>query len=135
MALIFVGSSDTLSFQHTSRFLGPFLRWLMPDITPLGLHHAMIVVRKMGHMCEYAILFLLLFHALRATLRGDDLQWRWSDAGASLLLVMAYAASDEFHQRFVRTREASIRDVLIDSAGAVVALGVLWLVRRRRAQP
>ena len=31
MALIFIGSTDVLSAEHTSRFLVPFLRWFDPN--------------------------------------------------------------------------------------------------------
>jgi len=45
---------------------------------------------------------------------------------------MAYAASDEFHQLFVPSREASVLDVLIDTAGAVFALLLIWFIGRWR---
>ena len=32
MAFIFVGSTDAFSSGHTSRFIGPFLRWLSPGL-------------------------------------------------------------------------------------------------------
>jgi len=32
LAVIFVGSTDLLSAEHTSRIIAPFLRWLNPDI-------------------------------------------------------------------------------------------------------
>jgi VanZ family protein len=44
--------------------------------------------------------------------------------------TFAYAAVDEFHQSFVPGRTARVADVLIDAAGAVVALAVLaWSIR------
>jgi VanZ family protein len=54
----------------------------------------------------------------------------------SLILTIAYAASDEFHQSFTAGRNASPVDVSIDSAGALIALValVVWLhMRARRA--
>jgi len=33
MSLMFAGSSDLMSAEHTSRFLAPILRWLKPDIS------------------------------------------------------------------------------------------------------
>jgi VanZ family protein len=135
MAIIFAASSDTLSFQHSSRFLAPFLRWLVPGITELSIYHVIIAIRKMAHATEYALLFLLLYHALRVSLHPAELTWRWPLAIATLTIVIAYAASDELHQTFVRTREGSIRDVLIDSTGAVFALLFLWAFRRWRRVP
>ena len=37
---------------------------------------------------------------------------------------MLYACTDEFHQSFVPGRVAAVHDVLIDSAGAWLALGL-----------
>ena len=71
-----------------------------------------VVLRKLAHVTEYAILGALL---LRATRRP------WLALG----LAAAYAASDEVHQHFVEGRVGAPLDVLIDSVG--VAMGVfLW---------
>ncbi len=44
--------------------------------------------------------------------------WLWSEAVAALWLAALYAATDEFHQTFVPSREGCLRDVAIDSSGA-----------------
>ncbi len=66
-----------------------------------------------------------------AMLRGVGEQRR---AGYRLVwgLVFLYAISDEFHQRFVPGRGASVLDVLIDVFGAAVALLIFktWEIRR-----
>ena len=64
MALIFLGSTDMLSAEHTSRFLVPFLRWLDPQISLATLNTIQIGIRKLGHLTEYAILAVLLWRAL-----------------------------------------------------------------------
>jgi VanZ family protein len=76
------------------------------------------VLRKCAHVTEYAILGALLYRALgRAVL--------------TLAVGIAYAATDEFHQHFVRGRHASPVDVAIDAVG--VAIGMLvWLRVRQR---
>jgi len=38
MAVIFLGSTDMLSAEHTSRFLVPFLRWIDPQISLVALN-------------------------------------------------------------------------------------------------
>jgi len=49
---------------------------------------------------------------------------------AAFLLTAFYAGSDEFHQIFVFTREASILDWLADIAGAgCAAAGIVLLLR------
>jgi VanZ family protein len=54
--------------------------------------------------------------------------WQWSKAALVLALVALYAASDEFHQSFVPSREASVRDVLLDSLGGALGLVGVWAV-------
>src|SRR5438045_8621912 len=65
MALLFIGSTDMLSAEHTSRFLVPFLRWLDPGITWATLNLLQTIIRKLGHVMEYAILAALLWRELR----------------------------------------------------------------------
>ena len=42
--------------------------------------------------------------------------------GAVLLSCALFAASDEFHQTFVKSRTPSVRDVLLDVGGALFGL-------------
>ena len=87
------------------------------------------VLRKAGHMAAFGILAVLLWRALTLAPIRRAMAW-------SLILTIAYAASDEFHQSFTAGRNASPVDVSIDSAGALIALVALavWLhMRARRA--
>jgi len=45
------------------------------------------------------------------------------------LLSFLYACSDEFHQTFVPGRAGQFKDVLIDTAGALIGLIVVTLIR------
>src|SRR6185436_2093425 len=76
------------------------------------------VLRKGAHITEYAILGALLYRAF-----GRE--------APALAAGLAYAATDELHQHFVRGRHASTVDVAIDGIG--LALGMLvWLRLRPR---
>jgi VanZ family protein len=87
------------------------------------------ILRKMAHMTEYAILFLLLWRALRLHIHAERVAMI---AAASAALI--YAASDEWHQTFVRGRSGTIRDIGFDLAGILGAwLFAAWLSRRRSA--
>jgi VanZ family protein len=85
-----------------------------PDLSS-GLGNWDLVLRKLAHMAEYGLLFLLWLRAL----------------GRSPLLAaaiaVAYAVTDEIHQTTVEGRHGSPVDVLIDAAG----VGVAWLTARR----
>jgi VanZ family protein len=81
----------------------------VPDLgTGLGTWD--LVLRKIAHTCEYAILGALLMRALRSE-------------RAAFGFGVAYAASDELHQHFVEGRVGVSLDVLIDGVG--VAVGIL----------
>ena len=127
--LIFIGSGDVLSGSHTSIILRA-VRWLFPNVRDESLAVVHLLVRKAGHLTEYAIFATLAARAFRAS--SHDLlrkHWFW----VSLLLAIAYALSDEFHQSFVPSRTASIYDSLIDSVGALIALTIIWLRQRKSA--
>ena len=78
-----------------------------------------LVLRKLAHTAEYAILGALL---VRATGRS------WLALGLGVL----YAASDEFHQTFVEGRVGAVHDVAIDAAGAAIGIVLYRSVRARR---
>ncbi len=130
MALIFTGSSDSRSAAHSSRLLAPFLRWLFHGTLPAArieeIHH---LFRKAGHLTEYAVLGMLFWWALPPSERLGLPSRRWRRATLALFLAAGYAATDEFHQCFVPTREANFGDVLIDTLGATLGLGLLLTVQ------
>ena len=78
------------------------------------------VLRKGAHMTEYAVLGALLLRALGRPF-------------PALLLGIAYAGTDEVHQRFVSGRHSSPFDVAFDACG--VALGLLIVLSVETATP
>ena len=76
------------------------------------------ILRKGAHLTEYAVLGGLLFRAL-----GRE--------ALALAVGIAYAATDELHQYFVRGRHASPVDVAIDAVGIAVGM-LLWLRLREQ---
>jgi VanZ family protein len=88
----------------------------IPDLGT-GLGGWDLVLRKLAHAGEYAILGALLLRALERV---------WG----AFLLGAAYAVTDEVHQAFVPGRQGSPLDVAIDAAG--VAVGVALALRLRR---
>jgi len=120
LGVIFVGSTDLMSAEHTSRFIVPILLWLKPGMAPETIRSILFAMRKCAHVSEYAILALLLWRALRSGLAiGGKMLIL---VGAVLLGCAVFAASDEFHQSFVKSRTPSVRDVLLDIAGAFIGL-------------
>jgi len=126
MGVIFGASSDRGSFQHSSRIIEPLLRWLFPKLADEAVHATVLFARKCAHLAEYAVLAVLLWRALRRSSEQGDAPWRWPVAGLTLALVALYAATDEFHQVFVPSRQASVLDVLLDTLGGALALFFVW---------
>jgi len=120
LGVIFIGSSDLLSTEQTSRFIVPILLWLKPGMAPETIWIILVIMRKCAHVCEYAILALLLWRALRG---GLAIRGKMSIMfGAVLLGCAVFAASDEFHQSFIKSRTPAVHDVLLDIAGALLGL-------------
>ena len=118
MGVMFWVSTGTFSSEHTSRFIVPLLHFLFPWLLPQDVDMMHELTRKTGHVIEYFILGLLLFRAFRS----DSSQgWRPRWAIYTVIGVIIYAVSDEFHQLFVAARGASLVDVGIDSAGGILS--------------
>jgi VanZ family protein len=93
-----------------------------PDLNS-GLGTADTILRKLVHAAEYGLLAFLWVRALRTT------SVREHALPLAFALTVAFAATDEFHQTFVRGRHGTPVDVAIDAAGASL---VLLRIRRRR---
>ena len=132
MLVIFLASSDRMSFEHSSRIIGPFVHWLLPHLSDAAVRGCVMFARKCAHLTEYAVLALLIWRTLRKPPAPNAPAWRWSHAGLALALAALYAASDEIHQTFVPSREGSVWDVMLDAAGAAFGLLCLWAVGRWR---
>ena len=130
MAVMFVFSTDTFAAERTGAVLWHVVSELAPQVTyeQYTLLHGL--TRKAAHLTEYAILACLLLRALRA---GAAPPWHWRWATLSIVLVALHAGLDEYHQAFTQYRTASVADSLLDTAGGVLALALLWLNRRKPA--
>jgi VanZ family protein len=131
LGVIFVGSTNVTSAEHTSRYIGPFLLWVKPGISPMTIWTIVILARKCAHVSEYAVLALLLWRALRSV---PALRTKTFIVFCAVLVGCAVvAAGDEFHQTFVKSRSPSVRDALLDVAGALVGLFIGANVARRHS--
>ena len=120
LGVIFLGSTDLMSAEHTSRFIVPFLRWLKPDISPETLASIHFIVRKCAHLGEYAVLALLL---LRAAIFMTNLKRSLAILYVSVWVAcVVVATTDEFHQTLVASRRPLATDIMIDSGGAILGL-------------
>jgi VanZ family protein len=87
-----------------------------------------LIAKKGGHMLGYALLAWAFFHAL-----SKSKTLMVSSYIAAVFLATAYAATDEFHQKFTPGRTSSVHDVMIDAAGAWIGLALwCWLKSSNR---
>jgi VanZ family protein len=96
-----------------------FVLSAQPDLNS-GLGTWDTIGRKLIHMASYGLLWWLWQRALETRTLVP-----------AVLVTLAYAASDEYHQTFVAGRHGSPIDVLIDAAG--VALAIALHARRQVA--
>ena len=122
MALIFYLShqpateSNSLSTGITERVVAIIERVTSDiDFDVSNFNH---IVRKNAHFFAYLILGVLVSNALKSN--GINGPKRFLIA---LLICVLYAISDEVHQLYVSGRAGQVKDVIIDSAGAIVGIG------------
>ncbi len=76
------------------------------------------IVKKTAHVIEYAIFYWLLF---RAVSQKNKLINKKSFL-LTLILIIFYALTDEWHQTFIPGREGTLRDVGFDTIGGLFGL-------------
>jgi len=126
MAFLFP-TNDTLTTSSTSHIIVPVIKWFLPAASQDTVDILHILVRKVVHFCEYAFLAFLLFRAFR----GGKKDWRLKWTTYAGLITIGYGSLDEFLQTFIPSRTGSIYDWIIDSAGSVFALGIIYMKVKR----
>lgn len=83
---------------------------------------------KVIHFGIYFVLAMLVYRAFRNQNRFPALA-RHAYL-FTLLVIVLYGASDEFHQSFVPGRDCDIFDLLADGAGGAVLTALVWFKER-----
>lgn len=110
-------SSDDLSLMFT--------QWLSPILYKLGISGDMWslnrIVRKLAHVFEFAVLGGCLYVALH--------QFNREYAGLKVIAIgLVIAVMDECLQLTSIGRNASIRDVAIDTAGVIIGVAIVQII-------
>jgi VanZ family protein len=133
MGLIFFMSTDRGAASNTRPIMKSILRRIFPTVdqhlTPEQIDRVDWNIRKVAHVTEYAILCILAFRAVTC---GDP-RFRHRNVVLPILIGIAYAASDEYHQSFSKLRDGTAADVFFDSFGVMLGM-VLCLWRQSAAQ-
>ena len=127
----FSGESAVKSTETSSTVTQKVAAVVVPDFENKPVEEQQVIVKKMeppirkaAHFLEYASLGALVFLFL-LTWKGIVLL----QFSGSVVFSAIYAVTDELHQKFSFGRAASIKDVLIDTAGALFACLVVLLIR------
>jgi VanZ family protein len=88
---------------------------------------------KLLHFIVFFGFALLLERALHHQLRWPSLSRR--SHLVTFVVAVLYGSFDELHQFFVPGRNPDVFDLCADTAGAVVAVFVVWALTRRRSLP
>ncbi len=101
------------------------------EISEDGMDTLALIIRKLAHFTEYAVLGILYMAILVL----------WEKINRYILLIntvmcMIYAMTDEFHQSFTAGRTPSVTDVMIDTlgglSGGVVCMLIIYLCKKRQ---
>ena len=111
-------SSATFSADNTGGLVRPLLAWLLPWLTPPALDTLHGLLRKCAHVTEYAVLAALWWRAFARTGAVRPAAAGW----LTVVIGVAVAAGDEWHQSFLPSRTGTARDVLIDTAGVLLVV-------------
>jgi VanZ family protein len=147
MALIFIKSNEPYQTQNIQPFLeewiphslidnrlphvefyysGDLLTWKKPYIL------LEFFFRKSAHVTEFAVLTMLWMSTLHYTTMNKY------KLLLGPILVVLYAASDEWHQSFIVGRTGHAIDVAVDSIGMLlvvfVLLGLKWWRNRKKGE-
>jgi VanZ family protein len=110
IAVIFFLSTGYFSAANTLRMVRPVAHTVAPAVSPVSVVNLNNVVRRMAHLGEYGLLFLVA--------NGGPLRRR---RGLALGLCLAVALLDEGHQALLPDRTGLLSDVGYDQMGAIIA--------------
>lgn len=110
-------SPDVLT--HIAEFACKILRINFDKAQITELHN---FFRKTAHFSAYAVLSFFSCNIVHLVITRKKYA-----AAAAFVLCVLMAVPDEVHQAFVPGRSAEVRDVLIDTLGICVGLGLTWL--------
>ena len=106
-----------------------FLKISLPEDVVIFMR---VFIRKVAHFAVYSLLGFLIYLLFKV---GYEAKAKAALCGA-VLISSLYAVTDEVHQLFVDGRSGSVKDVLLDSTGAlcgiIIAWGICCILSRRK---
>ena len=121
--LFFFSGQNANESGRLSLKVTQYVMRIFPSL-PFSLDELHLIVRKTAHFCIFALEGFLLGLAMMQTLSK-----RWLGGVLATVSCAVVAVLNEYHQSFSEGRSCEVRDMLIDSAGALtgVLVGALLL--------
>lgn len=129
MAVMVIASTDLGSTSASYGMLRPLLKWLYAEITEPDIYRINLLLRKLLHVIEFAILAILVW---RAWERRPGSRRRGQGIALALGIAALFAAATETIQFFMKSRGASVYDVLLNISAACLGLVLLSIWRAFR---
>lgn len=116
-------SSDGMSTPIANGAVGLFSK-LNLNLDPDFIN---MIIRKGAHFAEFLLLGVLIALAYKAL--GKRLSFYTSQI---MFFCLAAGVTDEFIQSFITGRSSDVRDIVIDFAGGLIGMGIIFLTARRK---
>lgn len=113
-----VFSTDSFSAENTGSILWKIVHAVYGGMSERQFEILHLFVRKGAHFTFYGLLSVFAYYSWKATLPARRI-WTFRWAGLAIAVTLIAGSLDEFHQVFVPSRTASVRDVLLDVTGAL----------------
>jgi VanZ family protein len=128
MIFLFPLANENLSSSEFYRFTYSVFKALFPAMNYKDFGLVYIVIRKLIHFFGYALLAFLLFRAFQGfSTKVWDSRWILYAA----VIAVGYGIMDETIQTYLANRNGNVLDVLIDTSGIMLTLGLVWLRKRK----
>lgn len=123
IGIIYYNSSQigSKSFKMSSSLIKVFRVLLNPIIRNFSDKELLIFIRKLAHIFEFSLLFLVLYLVLKNFLKKPIVYY------TTVFICISIALLDEYHQTYVRGRIGSISDVVVDLIGIYIMLFLVIL--------
>lgn len=135
MSIIFIASHDPASGEKsdliTNLLSGVIYKIFNYKLTIEDKLNISFFVRKLAHMTEYFILNISYYYGF-ISISEDNKEVKKKNILICFLLTVFYACTDEYHQTFIEGRVGTIKDVIIDSSGALIG-SILFFIKSQRS--